>query len=112
MTDTPRTNWQDRKFASHVHTRNWSAGWEFDTAAQACSYVNDQYAKTSADDRAHTPFRAEVKADGVYTHFWGGSYGAVVRKATYLPGDTMRDAKITSSPSDCFWMVPNTGHEG
>ena len=108
---TERSRWQDRKHSCYVSTRYFSGGWEFDTDQAARKYVSDQYAQEKPENRANTPFRATVKSNGVHTHFWGGDYGAVVRKATYVPGETMREAVLVDSPSDCYWMVPNTGHD-
>lgn len=104
-----KIRWQDREHSSHVTAKYFSAGWEFETAQEARDYVSHQYARQSPDDRSYSPFRFEVKSNGVHIMGWHGSFDMVIRKATYASGETMRDAKLIDSPSDCYWIVPNTG---
>jgi hypothetical protein len=104
-------HWTMREHAAHVSARFWSAGWEFETAEQARDYVTEQFAKCSADDISHTPFRATVRSNGVSASVYCSRLSCDVRTATYRKGDTMRDLVTVASPTDCVWMVPGMNED-
>ena len=108
MNTTKKLPWYLCQHSAYVRDRFFSGGWEFETRQEACDYVAQQFAHQTPENLRNTPFKGEVRSNGLAVTFY--SYGRVSTR-TYRQADgtsTMRDLVDVPSPTDCVWFIPGT----